>query len=175
MVTIDTGVQGKPGIAVEENIHDGRESDANPVIATFRRSVFLRWLVHDSPYITMLLLALAGVIFRLPVSYWVILMPVFGFISVAAGWRHFVTRNARLELFRKLALSWCALLLAIYLLYDRGVQGVLNANANSLAMYWHSARSWPACRQVYGESARSAGSCSSPCLAWVGLTSRPYC
>jgi hypothetical protein len=134
MVTIDAGVPGKPGIAVEEKIHDGQESDANPVIATFRRSLFLRWLVHDSPYITMLLLALAGVIFRLPVSYWVILMPVFGFISVAAGWRHFVTRNARLELVCKLALSWCALLLAIYLLYDRGVQGVLNANANSLAM-----------------------------------------
>ena len=98
MVTIDTGVQGKPGVAVEQNIHDGRESDVNPVIATFRRSVFLRWLVHDSPYITMLLLALAGVIFRLPVSYWVILMPVFGVISVAAGLPHFVTRNARLEL-----------------------------------------------------------------------------
>jgi hypothetical protein len=102
----------------------------------------------------MLLLALAGVIFRLPVSYWVILMPVFGFISVAAGWRHFVTRNARLELVCRLALSWCALLLAIY---------------------WHSARSWPACRQVYGESAWSAAFCSSPCLAWVGLTNRPCC
>jgi hypothetical protein len=31
----------KPGVAVEENIRHGRESDANPVIATFRRSVFL--------------------------------------------------------------------------------------------------------------------------------------
>ena len=95
--------------------------------------------------------------------------------SVAAGLPHFVTRNARLELVYKLALSWCAVLLAIYLLYDRGVQGVLNANANSLAMCWHSARSWPACRQVYGESARSAAFCSSPCLAWVGLTNRPCC
>jgi hypothetical protein len=59
---------------------------------------------------------------------------VFGVISVAAGWRHFVTRSARLELIYKLALSWCALLLAIYLLYNNGVRGVLNANANSLAM-----------------------------------------
>jgi hypothetical protein len=32
MDTIDTGVQGKPGVAVEQNIRDGRESDANPVI-----------------------------------------------------------------------------------------------------------------------------------------------
>jgi hypothetical protein len=82
----------------------------------------------------MLLLALMGVIFRLPVSYWVILTPVFGVISVAAGLRHFMTRNARVELIYKLALCWASVLLAIYLLYDRGVQGVLNANANSLAM-----------------------------------------
>jgi hypothetical protein len=60
MVTIDTGVQGNPGVATEANIRDGRESDANPVIATFRRSFFLRWLVHDSPYITMLSLPLAA-------------------------------------------------------------------------------------------------------------------
>jgi hypothetical protein len=39
-----------------------------------------------------------------------------------------------LELIYKSALSWFALLLAIYLLYDNGVRGVLNANANSLAM-----------------------------------------
>jgi hypothetical protein len=131
---INADVEGKPGVTAEENIRDGREPGANPVVATLRRSAFLRWLAHDSPYITMLLLALVGVIFRLPVSYWVILTPVFGAISVAAGWHHSVTRNARLELVYKLALSWCALLLAIYLLYNNGVQGVLNANANSLAM-----------------------------------------
>ena len=121
-----------PGVTTNENIGDGREPETD--VAMFRRSIFVRWLLHDSPYITMLLLALVGVIFRLPVSYWFILTPVFGIISVATGWRHFVTRNARLELVCKLALSWSALLLAIYLLYDRGVQGVLNANANSLAM-----------------------------------------
>jgi hypothetical protein len=109
-------------------------TNADPIANVLGRSVFLRWLVHDAPYIAMLLLALVGVIFRLPVSYWVILTPVFGVISVAAGWSHFVTRNARLELIYKLALSWCALLLAIYLLYNNGVQGVLNANATSLAM-----------------------------------------
>jgi hypothetical protein len=130
MDTIDRGHD----LGVTADIRDDREPDANPVVATFHRSVFLRWLVHDSPFITMLLLVLVGVIFRLPVSYWVILTPVFGIISVVAGWGHFVTRNARLELVCKLALSWCALLLAIYLLYNNGVQGILNANANSLAM-----------------------------------------
>jgi hypothetical protein len=122
---VNTGVQGKPGDKVDVNIRDSSEPEVNPFVSTFRQSVFVRWLVHDSPYITMLLLALVGVIFRLPVIYWVILTPVFGVISVAAGWSHFVTPNARLELAYKLALSWCAVLLAIYLLYNSGVLGVL--------------------------------------------------
>jgi hypothetical protein len=62
------------------------------------------------------------------------LTPVFGVISIATGWHHFATRDARLELVYRLALSWGAILLAIYLLFSGGVQGVLNSNANSLAM-----------------------------------------
>jgi hypothetical protein len=113
----------------------GREAvDTDPVIATVRRSTVLRWLLHDSPYIAMLILPLLGVVFRLPVTYWVILMPVFGVITVVAGWSRFPTRNARLEFSAGVALIWCALLVAIYLLYSRGVDGVLNANANALAM-----------------------------------------
>jgi hypothetical protein len=34
----------------------------------------------------------------------------------------------------RVASIWCALLLAIFLLYNSGVQGVMNANATSLAM-----------------------------------------
>ncbi len=82
----------------------------------------------------MLLLALTGVVFRLPVTFWVILIPVFGVISIAEGWRHFVTRSERVGLVCGVALNWCALLLAIYLLYNTGVQGVMNANATSLTM-----------------------------------------
>jgi hypothetical protein len=82
----------------------------------------------------MLLLALAGVILRLPVIYWVILMPVFGTISIVAGWPHATTRQARIDLLVGLALCWAALLLSVWLLFSGGVQGVLNANASSLAM-----------------------------------------
>jgi len=98
------------------------------------RSHIVQWLLHDTPYIAMLLLALIGVIFRLPVAYWVVLTPIFGIISIAAGWSHFQGRTARLGLMYRLALCWGALLLAVYLLYSSGVQGVLNANANALAM-----------------------------------------
>jgi hypothetical protein len=46
-------------------------------------------------------------IFRLPVSYWVILTPVFGVISIVKGWSHFLTRNERLALVYRLAAIWC--------------------------------------------------------------------
>jgi hypothetical protein len=98
------------------------------------RSHLANWLIHDSPYIAMLLLALAGVTLRLPVLYWVILIPVFGTISIAAGWPHVAARQARIDLIVGLALCWAALLLSVWLLFSGGVRGVLNANANSLAM-----------------------------------------
>lgn len=93
-----------------------------------------RRLIEDLPFAAMLLLVLVGVVLRLPVVYWVILTPVFGVISIAAGWNHFANRPERLGLMWRLALDWCAVLLAIYLLYSSGVQGVLNANATSLVM-----------------------------------------
>ena len=98
------------------------------------RSIVMQWILHDIFYIAMLVLALVGVVFRLPVNYWVILMPVFGAITIAEGWTHFTDRAERLGLLYRVGLSWCALLLAIYLLSNTGVQGVMNANATSLSM-----------------------------------------
>jgi hypothetical protein len=103
-------------------------------IPAAKKSRLLEWFLHDSFYIAMLVLALAGVVFRLPVSYWVILTPVFGIITIAEGWTHFSDRAARLGLVYRVALNWCALLLAIYLLSNDGVKGVMNANATSLSM-----------------------------------------
>ena len=99
-----------------------------------RRSGLRSWLVEDLPYIAMLLLALVGVILRLPVVYWVVLTPVFGVICVVAGWRQFETRQARIQLVVTQALGWLSLIVAIYVLYNNGVQGVLNENSSSLAM-----------------------------------------
>ena len=41
-------------------------SDRDPAIS--QQSVFLRWFQHDIPNIAMLLMALVGVVFRLPVT-----------------------------------------------------------------------------------------------------------
>jgi hypothetical protein len=113
----------------------GRSSTAkNSTAPESGNTMLVKWLLHDTPYIAMLLLALAGVILRLGVLYWVILIPVFGVISVVEGWRHFGSRSQRLGLLLGVTLNWCAMLLAIYLLFDGGVQGVMNANASSLTM-----------------------------------------
>ena len=98
------------------------------------RHVIMRWIEHDIPYFVMLILAFVGVVFRLPVVYWIVLIPVFAVISIASGWNHFKNRNERLSLVFRQALDWLALLLAIFLLFNNGVQGVLNANATSLTM-----------------------------------------
>jgi hypothetical protein len=98
------------------------------------RSLTLSWLRHDIPFIAMLVLALVGVVFRLPVFYWVVLTPVFGLISIVEGFRNFATARERIWLIGGVALNWIALLLALYLLYNNGVTGVMNANASSLTM-----------------------------------------
>lgn len=105
-----------------------------PTKAVSTRSTVVCWLLHDNPYIAMLLLALTAVIFRVPVMYWVVLVPIFALISGAEGWRHFAGRSERVWLIGALGLNWCALLLAIFLLFNTGVQGSMNANANSLMM-----------------------------------------
>ncbi len=107
---------------------------AVPAASQPLRSPVLRWLVNDIPFLAMLALAAVGVVLRLPVVYWVIVTPVFAVISVFEGWRHFADRNQKLGFVVRLSLVWCALLLAIYVLYNSGVRGEMNANSISLAM-----------------------------------------
>jgi predicted membrane metal-binding protein len=119
------------GLAAPEDLNNERVPDDE---AAPRRSGLRSWLLEDSPYIAMLLLALVGVVLRLPVTYWIILTPVFGIICVVAGWRQFHTRQDRIQLVTTQALAWLALIVAIYVLYNDGVQGVLSENATSLSM-----------------------------------------
>ena len=93
-----------------------------------------QWFLNDILFIAMLSMALVGLVLRLPAIYWIVMTPIFGLISIAEGWRHFKTRNERVGLAFRVAAIWCAMLLCIFLLYDSSVQGVLNANASSLAM-----------------------------------------
>jgi hypothetical protein len=105
-----------------------------PTEALSWRSVLRNWFVQDSPYIAMLALALVGVTFHLPASYWAVLTPLFGIICVVAGWSHFATQQGRLQLAYTQALSWLALIFTVYILFNTVVQNVLNTSATSLAM-----------------------------------------
>jgi hypothetical protein len=114
--------------------HPYAGEDTEPVIQPRTRAGIGRWILRESPHIAMLLLAFAGISFPVPASYWLIVTPIFGVISVLSGWTHFATARARLYMVCLQALSWGALVLAIYALYNDGSQGVLNANGISLAM-----------------------------------------
>jgi hypothetical protein len=82
----------------------------------------------------MLLLALAGVILRLPVDYWIIMTPIFGLISIIEGWSHFKSRYEKLGLAFKIAAIWAAVLVSIYLFENESVKGVMTVNATSLTI-----------------------------------------
>ena len=127
-------ISARHDVSLEDDLHDGQELEAESVASPRRRSALRSWLLHDSPYITMLLLALAGVILRLPSSYWLLLSPLFGVICVVAGWRKFESGEARRQMVYALAMDWLALIVAIYVLTNTGVEAVLNANASSLAL-----------------------------------------
>jgi hypothetical protein len=117
---------------------DDLRKDPEPVLARTEalswRLILKNWFIQDLPYIAMLALALAGVTFHLPASYWAVLTPVFAIICVVAGWRHFATREGRLQLAYTQALSWLALIFTVYILFNSVVQNVLNTSATSLAM-----------------------------------------
>jgi hypothetical protein len=119
-----------------DKVGNGHENPpgADKDLSAPARPILMRWLLHDLPFIAMLLLALTGLGFRLQIGYWVALMPVFAVISIAEGWRHFVTQKEKLGLIGRVTAVWCALLLSIYISFSDGVVGVLNANATSLAM-----------------------------------------
>jgi hypothetical protein len=121
-------------VSLEDDLHDARELEVESVTSPRQRSALRSWLLHDSPYITMLLLALVGVVLRLPAGYWLLLTPLFGVICVVAGWRQFESSEARRQMLYALTMDWLALIVAIYVLTNTGVQGVLNANASSLAL-----------------------------------------
>jgi cation transport ATPase len=126
----------KPGIAIDADLDDERDLALGDNVDEPQawRAAFKRWLLEDSPYIVMLLLAVVGVALRLQVAYWLTITPVYGVICVIAGWKHFDTAEGHRELVYTQVLNWFALVVAVYILYNTGVQGVLNTSASSLAM-----------------------------------------
>ncbi len=97
------------------------------------------WLLRDLPYAAMLVLALGGIVltsFRGPGTYyyWMVLAPIYGLISIGAGWGRLETGAARFQLIVTQALHWLAVVAAMWLMFLPQVRGVENDNATSLSL-----------------------------------------
>ncbi len=113
--------------------HPYEDERVEPVVEPRTRAGAGGFLLRESPHIAMLVLALVGISFRVPVTYWLFMTPAFGIISILSGWPHFSTAEARLRMVCLQVLSWGALFLAIYALYANGTQ-TLDSNAISISM-----------------------------------------
>ena len=96
-----------------------------------------RFLLVESPYLLMLLMALGGIAYRgfigHPIlGYWVFLMPVFGILCVIGGLRHTQSAKEVVDLVWMQTLQWTAFLAGMYVLTLGPVKGTLDDNAAAL-------------------------------------------
>jgi len=87
------------------------------------------WLLRNILFVAMLVMALAGVILKPPVLYWIVVTPFFALVSFVAGWSHFHTRGEHVGLAYRVAAIWFALLVCAYSLYSGGLQCVMDLDA----------------------------------------------
>jgi hypothetical protein len=96
-------------------------------------------LTRDWPYVSMFILSLFGVsytsVYRSVMApYWMVLVPVFCIITVAAQWHQAEGREARWELIRTQTLHWAAVMFAMYLVFVSDVEKMMNADASGLVV-----------------------------------------
>ncbi len=111
---------------------------APPAPADLRGRLRL-WLLHDLPFIVLLLASLLGVAWtnlsgRPAAGYWVFMTPVAAGICIFAGWRKCHSREARIELAVTQGLQWLAFLVAMYLIVKSDVHDVLNDDSIGLTL-----------------------------------------
>lgn len=98
-------------------------------------SFFLRqW-----PYFIMLVLALFGVAYASVMrqgmtTYWIILAPIFGLISIAAGWGEAENAEEKWRLVRTQVVHWGAVLAAMCLVFIGDVKQMMNSDSSALTV-----------------------------------------
>lgn len=108
-----------------------------PAPASLRASV-LAFLLREWPYLLMLALALFGVAYssvaRAPFrGYWIALGPFIGLICIITRWQQAGGAEGRFHLVWTQLLHWCAVLLAIELMFIADVDRMMNADASALS------------------------------------------
>lgn len=97
------------------------------------------FLLRQWPYFVMLALALSGVGYTSMTRqgmtiYWVVLAPIFGLISVVAGWSDAESAEERWRLARTQALHWGAVVAAMYLVFIGDVQQMMSTDVSALTV-----------------------------------------
>jgi hypothetical protein len=90
-------------------------------------------LLPELPYYAIVVLGLIGVFWtslsRAPTTtYWVIVTPIVGLLSIAGGWRH-SQPGGRVAMIATQIGQWAAVLVAMYLIDVSDVRGLVNADA----------------------------------------------
>ncbi len=97
----------------------------------------LRALLREWPYFAMLILTLFGVAYtsvarQSMTTYWIVLVPCFGAICIAAHWSEVEGRDEHWRLIRTQALHWLAVILAMKLVFIADVRQIMNSDASAL-------------------------------------------
>lgn len=94
-------------------------------------------LLREWPYLAMLILTLFGVAYtsvarQSMTTYWIVLVPCFGAISIAAHWSEVEGREEHWRLIRSQVLHWFAVILAMKLVFVADVRQIMNSDASAL-------------------------------------------
>ena len=114
---------------------DVQSNESLPAAPRFTARAFL---FREWPYLLMLGAALVGVAYssfsRAPVrEYWIALGPFIGLICIITRWQDAGSGERRFHLVWTQVLHWCAVLLAIELMFVADVDRMMNADASALS------------------------------------------
>ena len=117
---------------------EGDERETTPPVISSPSPKASFW-VKELPYTAVFILAIFGIAYnsyskQSIVGYWQFLALVICMVCIGAGWPHAHDKKARLHLVWTQALHWLAFLVAMNVVLLPNVQGMMNADATSLAI-----------------------------------------
>ena len=118
---------------------DGDERETTPPVISSQSSPKASFWVRELPYTAVFILAIFGIAYnsyskQSIVGYWQFLALVTCMVCIGSGWPHAHDKKARLHLVWTQALHWLAFLVAMNVVLLPNVQGMMNADATSLAI-----------------------------------------
>ena len=118
---------------------DGDERETTPPVISSQSSPKASFWLRELPYTAVFILAIFGIAYnsyskQSIVGYWQFLALIICMVCIGSGWPHAHDKRARLHLVWTQALHWLAFLVAMNVVLLPNVQGMMNADATSLAI-----------------------------------------